>query len=97
MTPKRATKLLPIIKAYANGAEIQIKSKRTDAWIDCKEPEFTDDFEYRIKPHCYYGIFFGPPHLRSFNSHSSKERIEECIKDPRWINPSKIIEIYEPE
>ena len=40
------------IKAWADGAEIQIKSKSDGTWVDCIDGllTFSKDFEYRIKP-----------------------------------------------
>lgn len=40
------------IKAWADGAEIQIQSKTDGTWIDCIDGllTFSKDFEYRIKP-----------------------------------------------
>ena len=39
-----------LIKAWADGAEIQIKDKQT-GWEDlCYTPSWRNDFEYRIKP-----------------------------------------------
>lgn len=37
-----------LIKAWANGAQIQLK--RYEAWVDLEEPLWTEDNEYRIKP-----------------------------------------------
>ena len=39
-----------IIKAWADGAEIQMKSKIDGRWWDCNDPEWDGDYEYRIKP-----------------------------------------------
>lgn len=39
-----------LIKAWADGAQIQIKDKQT-GWEDlCSTPSWRNDFEYRIKP-----------------------------------------------
>ena len=50
MTPERAKELLPIIEAYASGAEIQ--SRRDDEeWRDESYPLFNStSYEFRIKP-----------------------------------------------
>lgn len=42
-------KNLDIIQAYANGAEIQYRSKNEDEW-EKAVPLFREDFEYRVKP-----------------------------------------------
>ena len=61
ITRERAKELYPIIQAYANGATIQFLSRQQkengewiDVWYDCldffKEPTFSNDVKYRIKP-----------------------------------------------
>ena len=52
MTREEAKKLLPIIKAYAEGKAIESRCIKGDKslWYDDKDPNFDDDFEYRIKP-----------------------------------------------
>lgn len=52
MNREQAAKLLPIIKAYSEGAEIQHQSPRDGiGWSDQENPAFMDDAEnYRIKP-----------------------------------------------
>jgi hypothetical protein len=37
-----------IIKAWADGAEIEIKGK--NGWIVFHNPDWYDDYEYRVKP-----------------------------------------------
>lgn len=39
-----------LIKAWADGAEIQMYSKTFRDWIDHQEPHWNPDYEYRIKP-----------------------------------------------
>ena len=48
MTPLRAKQLLPIITAFAEGKRIQFKFHEN--WTDIEGTEFSDNFEYRIKP-----------------------------------------------
>ena len=54
MTREEAKKLLPIIKAYAEGKAIESRCIKVDTslWYDDEDPIFddVDDFEYRIKP-----------------------------------------------
>jgi len=37
-----------LIKAWADGAEIQAKSD--NVWLDCRMPDWWPDAQYRIKP-----------------------------------------------
>lgn len=39
-----------IIKAWADGAEIQVKSTITNEWIDLRAFTWSEEYEYRIKP-----------------------------------------------
>jgi hypothetical protein len=41
-----------VIIAWANGAEVQFKSKETDCWTDVTDPQFYDQYKYRVKPEC---------------------------------------------
>ena len=47
MTPHKHCE---VIKAWADGAEIQAKSTVDGSWINCYSPTFANDVEYRIKP-----------------------------------------------
>lgn len=51
-----------IIKAWADGSVIEFYSKGGDGWTRSNNPQWYDDYEYRIKPepkpdHVYYGVF----------------------------------------
>lgn len=39
-----------IIKAWADGAQVQIFNFIHDAWADADSPDFYPDHQYRIKP-----------------------------------------------
>ena len=39
-----------LIKAWADGAEIQFFRESTSEWVDTSCPIWIDDYEYRIKP-----------------------------------------------
>ena len=47
-----AHKHAELIKAWADGAQIQFKTRRTDEWLNCSSnsPGWHLDCEYRIKP-----------------------------------------------
>jgi len=50
MTPERAQKLLPIIRAYAEGKTIQIQYPNSEEWKNISEPDWVCGCEYRIAP-----------------------------------------------
>jgi hypothetical protein len=39
-----------LIKAWAEGAEIEFYSKGLNGWIKSDTPQWYDEYEYRIKP-----------------------------------------------
>lgn len=39
-----------LIRAWADGAQIQYKKYNRDEWEDTSNPAFVEDYEYRIKP-----------------------------------------------
>lgn len=58
MTREDAKQLLPIIKAYAEGKEIEIFDKTKRMWITAILPLFNcDSSSYRIKPESKYRPF----------------------------------------
>ena len=59
MDRNQAKALLPIIKAFAEGKEIESRCIKGDTslWYDDKDPSFDDDFEYRIKTEPKYRPF----------------------------------------
>ena len=50
MNRETAKKLLPIIMAFANGAAIQSRANKREAWYLNENPGWLDNVEYRIKP-----------------------------------------------
>ena len=59
MNRNQAKALLPIIKAFAEGKEIESRCIKGDTslWYDDEDPSFDDDFEYRIKTEPKYRPF----------------------------------------
>ena len=59
MTREEAEQLLPIIKAFAEGKEIESRCIKGDKslWYDDEDPSFDNDLEYRIKPETKYRPF----------------------------------------
>lgn len=47
---KQPHKHAALIKAWADGAEIEFFSKGGDGWVLSNSPQWYDDYEYRIKP-----------------------------------------------
>jgi len=53
MTRERAKELLPIIKAYIDGEEIEFRRDKEPMWVHVRHPDFFDGFSYRVKPKTY--------------------------------------------
>lgn len=71
MDRQQAKELLPIIQAFSEGKTIESRYIKGDMllWYDDNNPDFDEDFEYRIKPE---------PKYRPFAS--AKECFEEMQK-----------------
>lgn len=54
----QAAKLLPIIKAFSEGQEVEYFDKGSNKWRTCVTPQFDYDVEYRIKPEPKYRPFY---------------------------------------
>ena len=50
MTRDEAKKLLPVIQAYVEGKEIQVRERDDNTWFDVCNPSFNPTDEYCIKP-----------------------------------------------
>lgn len=85
MDRKTAKELLPVIKAYAEGKVIQMKSSNLNKWEDAVSPAFTlPTNNYRIKPEPreFYMAF-----REGFNSTGPVFHSEKSAE--RYINSSK--------
>lgn len=86
MTRKEVKELLPIIQAYANGEEIEIKTKEGVRWSTLEE----DDIQYLDFKKCDFRIK-SEPKYRPFNN--SEECWEEMQKHQPfgWVKNGKFI------
>ena len=50
MTRERAKELLPVIRAFSEGKNIQIRPSIQSPWSDTPEPHWSEEYDYRIKP-----------------------------------------------
>jgi len=50
MNREKAAELWPIVKGYAEGAEIEVRGSALHSWEPVLEPMFYAHLEYRIKP-----------------------------------------------
>jgi hypothetical protein len=57
MNKEQAKELWPIIKAYAEGKEVQVKNKDGGSYMYIDSPSFNPEYNYRIKPKDEYVPF----------------------------------------
>lgn len=58
MTREEARKAAEVMLAYADGKEVEAKSRKCDTWVNATAPIFNwDDVEYRIKKEPTYRPF----------------------------------------
>ena len=57
MTREEAKALLPIIKAFSEGKDIEYFDKSCNEWLIPNKPHFRDGIKYRIKPEPTYRPF----------------------------------------
>lgn len=50
MNRKRAAELLPVIKAFAEGRQIEMRRDSSERWQSYLSYSFDNNVEYRIKP-----------------------------------------------
>jgi len=50
MNRLRAESLWPVLKAFAQGAEVQMADPETDEWLDVPAPTFAPEIRWRVKP-----------------------------------------------
>ena len=59
MTREEVKEMLPVLQAFADGKTIERRCIKGDKslWYDDEDPNFDNDFEYRIKPEPRYRPF----------------------------------------
>jgi len=68
-----------LIKAYWEGAEIEVKYRPTDGWSPAQSPQWHVGVEYRIKEEMAMMIFT-PPEVEIIRD-GLESLLEECVKD----------------
>lgn len=57
MNRNQAKELLPIIKAFSEGKDVEYFDEGSDKWRTCELPQFDYNVKYRIKPEIKYRPF----------------------------------------
>ena len=94
MTSEQAKELLPIIKAFAEGKEIQFRASDTNLWIDSTNLSFEyDPRQYRIKPEPRIPrVFYVGIHPEGALVYCIEKNLEE-LKD--YCESEEIIKVQE--
>jgi len=71
MTPEYAKELLPIIKAFSEGKEIQYYDSSVHDWVIIQSPYFSGSTKWRIKP---------SPNLRPFTPEECEQQVGKVVK-----------------
>jgi hypothetical protein len=50
MNKLHAERLWPVIKAFAEGADVQMEEPGTQEWVDVPNPTFAPEIRWRVKP-----------------------------------------------
>ena len=50
MNRLHAERLWPVLKAFAEGSEIQMEDCETGEWVDMPNPTFAPEIRWRVKP-----------------------------------------------
>lgn len=78
-----------VIKAWADGAEIQYREK--GGWMKCNSPQWFEETEYRVKPKAIrYRVALlnksnGWPYTIAINIPSEEQRTKEWSHFDRWL------------
>ena len=74
MTREEVKEMLPVLQSFADGKTIERRCIKGDKylWYDDEDPNFDNDFEYRIKPGLKYRPF---------------KNAEECWKEMQKHRP----------
>lgn len=76
-----------LIKAWADGAEIQVKFYGDEAWVDTLYPFWCVDHKYRVKPEPkkYRVALFKSGELGTTNSKETEDYWESHKNFSRWL------------
>jgi hypothetical protein len=82
---KKAHKHCELIKAWADGAEIQYRPINSTDWVDVAAPKWSAGNNYRVKPEPKPDVvkqfFFEPDHDKWYTGNSSKGNNIKAIFD----------------
>ena len=101
MAPEETKRAIAVMQAYADGKEIEFRSKQ-HGWMLVKEPGWQwYDFEYRVKPEPFscWAVLHAKPYGTEIQkqetvevSYSTRQECESWIKR-KWPCPAKSIRI----
>lgn len=100
MNRERAKELLPIIQAFAEGAEVEYLRPSTGEWVPCPSPDWFHYDQYRIKPKPVeaWGVVDadGSIFLRESRD-AAQKRAAEMDREYPDCAPHRVVHLREPE
>jgi hypothetical protein len=100
MTRERCKELLPIIEAFAKGADVEFKA-RSGNWFSASSPLFDDaDTQYRIKPRpveIWAVVGVGGDNCMTFSSRDDAKLARDSRISPNQWRAIKLREVEEAQ
>ena len=90
MTPQQAKELLPIIRAFSEGKKIECRDKYYThcIWVNTKEPQWNELFEYRIaNEKKWYRVAQVQYGTYTADEGISEHAVEQFNEFIRWLTP----------
>ena len=98
MNQEQAIKFLPLITAFAQGKEVQVRTTTNSNWSNTRDPLWHPSQQYRVKPEVvvkYINIYEDGSR---YTHVTLSDAIEGKIRGDGYINPSvRTIKVIEEE
>lgn len=96
MNRERMKELLPVMQAFADGKEIEYKYKtKKDDWNAIADPNWMDDYDYRVKPVLReYWIILYPSGL-PYNTYETENFALKALDRLAPINAMSMVHVVE--
>lgn len=91
-----------VVKAYAEGEDIQVKSENPGSeWLDIEDPSFDSSLEYRVKPKTkcmWYRVYKTPEGFIGVWVGITRDEVEDvqAPHDGEWVNSPSSTTVERP-
>ena len=100
MKRRHAKELLPVIQAFAEGKEIQVRGSHIGAWRTVEYPDWDFQCEYRIKPETFERWLVVNGRGRVVVAHEDKESADKsaiAYSESCQYPPYNVVHVREVE